>query len=262
MDVALGLLPAVFAVVALVLFLHRKQPVLRSFGFSASRWSALDAGLGLLIPAIALSIVFLAEWMLGAIRLGPGDISWSSVLTDVLGLLLLGAIAEELIYRVGLLSGVAAALETIAVGRWIAVLATGALFGIAHLSNPGATWVSAVGTGLGGVIYGIAFLATRSIWMPLALHFSWNLSQGLLGFPISGEHISGFLTAESVGSPIWNGGAYGPEAGIPGLLARLLIIALVFVYLRWRFPAGSVRTLRFAPDPKRRTRHVINSVAE
>lgn len=132
------------------------------------------------------------------------------------------------------------------------MLATGALFGIAHLNNDGATWVSAVGTGLGGVIYGIAFLATRSIWLPLALHFSWNVAQGLLGFPISGHAVPGFLSAEEVGADILTGGAYGPEAGIPGMLARVVVIALMFVYLKRRYPSGSLATLRFAPDPQKR----------
>jgi membrane protease YdiL (CAAX protease family) len=251
MDIALGVLSLVFAVVAVVLFRRRRQYVFRSFGFSGSRWSILDVATGLVIPAVAIGLVFLIEWSLSAIRVGPGSISWDSVWTEVIGLLLISAVAEEVIYRVGLLSGVAAALDKVQAGRWIAVLATGALFGIAHLQNTGATWVSAVGTGLGGVIYGIAFLTTRSIWLPLALHFSWNLSQSLFGFPVSGNRIPGVLTADSVGDPVWNGGAYGPEAGIPGLLARFVIIALVFVYVRWRFPQGRIKTMRFAADPAR-----------
>jgi membrane protease YdiL (CAAX protease family) len=251
MDIALWLLPAVFAVVALVLFRRRRQYVLRGFGLSASRWSTVDVAVGLLVPAVAIALVFLAEWSLGAIRVHSGSISWNSLWTDVIGTLLLAAIAEEVLYRMGLLSGVAALLDPVPAGRWIAVLLTGALFGLAHLQNTGATWVSAVGTGLGGVIYGIAFLATRSIWLPLALHFSWNLSQGLFGFPISGLRIPGILTSDSVGSPALNGAAYGPEAGIPGLLARFFIIAIVFAYVRLRFPEGKVRSIRFAPDPTR-----------
>ena len=33
----------------------------------------------------------------------------------------------------------------------------------------GLTLVAAVGTGLGGVMYGVAFLGTRSVWLPLGL---------------------------------------------------------------------------------------------
>lgn len=252
MSAILGILPFAFLVVAIVLFRRRRQPVLRSLGFSFGRWSALDAAVGLVIPAIAFTLIFLVERALGAIRVGAGTIMWASFLSDVLVQLFFAALLEELLYRVGLLSGVAASLARLPFGRWIAVLATGAVFGMAHLGNEGATWVAALGTGLGGVIYGIAFLATRSIVLPLFLHLSWNMSEGLLGFPISGQLVPGLLTSEGVGPVAITGGDYGPEAGIPGLVARFLVIALLLVYLKLRWPAGSIARLEFAPDPVRR----------
>ncbi|MET4157180.1 CPBP family intramembrane glutamic endopeptidase [Agromyces sp. PvR057] len=261
LTVVSGWLPLVFAIVALVLFLRRRQPVFRSFGFSVSRWTLADLGVGLLIPAVSIGLVFVVEWALGAIGVSDGTTTWSGLLNDVLGQLLIAAVLEELIYRVGLLSGVAAALDRVPYGRWIAVLATGALFGAAHLGNEGASWVAAVGTGLGGVIYGIAFLATRSIWLPIALHFSWNVSQGLFGFPISGHTVPGFASTQDLGPEILTGGAYGPEAGIPGMLARFVIIALLFVYLKRRNPGGSIATLRFEPDPRRRSRTAAPATA-
>jgi hypothetical protein len=68
MDVALGVLSLLFAVVAVVLFRRRDQYVFRSFGISVSRWSILDVATGLAIPAAAIGLVFLTEWSLGAIR--------------------------------------------------------------------------------------------------------------------------------------------------------------------------------------------------
>ncbi|ANJ26007.1 CPBP family intramembrane glutamic endopeptidase [Agromyces aureus] len=258
----LGLLPLVFFVVAVVLFRRRRQPVLRSLGFSFGRWSAVDAAVGLAIPAIAFTAIFLTERALNAIRVEAGTITWASFVTDVLVQLFFAALLEELIYRVGLLSGVAASLARVPFGRWIAVLVTGALFGIAHLDNEGATWVAALGTGLGGVIYGIAFLATRSIVLPLFLHLSWNMSEGLFGFPISGHLVPGFATSEGVGPVSITGGEYGPEAGIPGLIARFLVIALVLVYVKLRWPQGSIARLEFAPDPARRSDRTAVSAAD
>ncbi|MET1018883.1 MAG: CPBP family intramembrane glutamic endopeptidase [Microterricola sp.] len=246
--------PLLFGVIALVLILRRRLPVLATFGLSVSRHSPLDFLAGLTMPAIAIALVFFTEKLLGAITVSPGSITWPTFLNDVLAQLFLAAVLEELLFRVLLLTGLALLLDGVPAGRWIAVLLTGALFGAAHLGNEGASWVAAVGTGLGGVIYGIAFLATRSVWLPLALHMSWNMAQGLFGFPISGNHVPGLLTSDSTGDVLWNGGAYGPEAGIPGLLARFLIIALLFLYLKRRYPSGRIATLRFAPDPVRRPR--------
>ena len=254
MNYVIGLSPLIFGIVALVVFIRRRQPVLGSFGLSASRQSPLDFLVGLIIPASAIALVFLVERVLGVIVVSQGTITWPSFFTDVLGQLLLAAALEELLFRVLLLTGLAVVLEKVPAGRWIAVLVTGAIFGASHLGNEGASLVAAVGTGLGGVIYGIAFLATRSIWLPLALHLSWNMAQGLFGFPISGHTVPGFLISASTGAEPWNGGDYGPEAGIPGLIARFVIIALLFLYLKRRYPAGRISTLRFAPDPVRHLR--------
>ncbi len=138
--------------------------------------------------------MFLAELALSVIRLGPGTLTGPSFVTDVLLKLLGAAALEEFLFRVLLLSGLAVLLSRVASGRWIAVLATAVLFGAAHLGNEGASAISAFGTGPGGVIYAVAFLATRSVWLPLGLHLGWNMSQGLFGLPISGTHVPGWFS--------------------------------------------------------------------
>ena len=198
----------------------------------------------------AITMVLFTELGLGAIRLEPGSLTGSD-LGPLVAELSLSAAIEELIFRVLLLSGLAVVLSPIRGGRWIAVVLSAALFGIVHLGNPGASWIAAVGTGLGGVMYGVAFLGTRSFWLPFGLHLGWNLSQGLLGFPISGYLVPGLFRAVPTADNVLlnDGGAYGPEAGIPGMLARFVVIGLVLVYLRLRWPAGRFETLSYAPDP-------------
>ncbi len=250
---ALALALGVFAI---IWFAAKRKPVLRSMGITLNRWMPVDLGLGLVIPFAAISLAFVAELLLGAITVAPATLSFTDLLNG-LGLLLFGAALEEFLFRVMLLSGVAILLSRLRHGRWIAVAATAILFGAIHLSNPSATALTAFGTGLGGVIYAVAFLATRSVWLPLALHLSWNLSQGLWGLPISGESlVAGWFTTSSTGAQILSGGDYGPEAGIPGMLARVLIIALVLLYVRKRWPEGNLATLRYAPDPEKHKHHL------
>ncbi|MFE4194300.1 hypothetical protein ACFRJ9_00390 [Paenarthrobacter sp. NPDC056912] len=80
------------------------------------------------------------------------------------------------------------------------------------------------------------------------------MAQDLFGFPISGHIVPGWFTATSSGAEILNVGAYGPEGGLLGMLSRVLVVALVFLYVKRRWPNGSIATLRFAPDPEKRTR--------
>lgn len=248
------LLPLVFGAIAVVVHGYARRPVVRSLGLTVSRWSPVEVILGVAITSLAIGLTLLAELALDAIRLAAGSMTWSSFVTLVVYLAGVAAV-EELVYRVLLLSGLAVVLSGVPGGRWIAVLLSAALFGAAHLGNPGASWVAAVGTGLGGVMYGVAFLGTRSVWLPIGLHLGWNLAQGVLGFPISGNVVPGLFQALPAAEDVLvqlNGGTYGPEAGIPGMLARFVVIGLVVAYLTRRWPNGRFATLTYAPDPQPR----------
>jgi membrane protease YdiL (CAAX protease family) len=245
-----------FGVFAIVHFVRAKKPLLRSMGLTFSRWLPIDIAVGLVITLIAMGLVFLVELMIGAITLAPGTLSFGTFFSDVLALLVPAAALEEFLFRVLLLSGVVILFSRLRSGRWIAVVIVAVVFGAIHLGNEGATAITAFGTGLGGLMYGIAFLATRSVWLPLGLHLGWNMWQGLFGFPISGNLLPGWFTAIPHGAEILNGGVYGPEGGLPGMVSRFVIIALVILYATRRWPGGSFATLTYAPDPeKHRPKH-------
>lgn len=47
----------------------------------------------------------------------------------------------------------------------------------------GMTWtMSIVGSGLGGVLFGVAALRTKGLALPLGLHSAWNFGQWMMGF--------------------------------------------------------------------------------
>src|SRR6202140_1027560 len=116
----------------------------------------------------------------------------------------------------------------------LGVLLTSVPFAAVHLNNPhsvpGFTFVN---TALAGVWLAVAYLRTRSLWLPLALHWSWNWAQAsVLGLPVSGiERISPapLLQAMNAGPDWLTGGAYGIEGGAACTVA-LLISTLVI----WR----------------------------
>ncbi|MFF2489012.1 CPBP family intramembrane glutamic endopeptidase [Microbacterium sp. NPDC058062] len=253
MDLVVMAAAVAFGIFAIVWLLRNDRPVWRSLGFTVNRWTLLDIVIGLAIPLAVIGLVFLVEWGLGAIRVAAGASDWSG-LGGALGEIVFYAVFEEVLFRVLMLTALVILLRRLAAGRWIAVAVVALIFGAVHLTNENATLIGAFGTALGGLIYGIAYLGTRAIWLPLFLHISWNLSQALWGFPVSGStRWPGWVTSTSVdGAELLNGGAYGPEAGLPGMLARVAIIALVFVYLKLIWPGGSIRTLTFAPDPVKR----------
>src|SRR5580765_2661563 len=139
------------------------------------------------------------------------------------------AAAEEILFR-------GYPLQTLTRARlaWVGILLTSVPFATVHLKNPNAVPVfTFANTAIAGVWLAVAYLRTRSLWLPLGLHWSWNWAQAsLLGLPVSGiERITPapLLKAFNVGPNWLTGGAYGIEGGAACTVA-LIISTLVI----WR----------------------------
>jgi len=109
------------------------------------------------------------------------------------------------------------------VGTWLALAVTAAVFGALHLTNPGATWISALTIALtGGLILGLAYVATRRLWLAVGLHFGVNAAQGaLLGLPVSGGSTRGLFVTNVTGSDVLTGGRFGVESSLTVLVVGL-----------------------------------------
>jgi len=237
------LLPVILGVIAAVHWRRHKQSIRKGFGFTFHWQSLGDLGAGLLITFLGMSGIFLLELALGGIQIENIQFDVSAMRSP-LSIMIIGAVYEEFVFRSLLLSGLAVALG----GRkWLAILISAAAFGLTHLNNPDATYISAFGNALGGLVYGIAFLGGKNIWLPLGLHFGWNFFQGpVFGFPVSGLEFGGIFTLNTTGSNLLTGGAYGPEAGLVGMAFRFIIIAMIIYYLQLRcHNRGDIKTLEF-----------------
>jgi len=151
-----------------------------------------------------------------------------TLLGSILIFLFAGA-AEEALFR-------GYPLQTLTRARlaWLGVLLTSVPFAAAHLNNPNAVaGFTFINTALAGAWLAVAYLRTRSLWLPFGLHWSWNWAQAsLLGLPVSGiERIAPapLLKAINAGPDWLTGGAYGIEGGAACTIA-LLISTLVI----WR----------------------------
>ncbi|WP_306600416.1 CPBP family intramembrane glutamic endopeptidase [Geothrix sp. 21YS21S-2] len=237
MVVEVGMLLAAlgFGAFAFIRWRRNGIRILDGLGLRGGRAALADFLAGLLIAGVAMVGIFLIESGLSGIRASHDHaVSSAFLLFRQASGMLLTALKEELLMRGLLLSGLVLALR----GRlaW-AVALSAASFGLIHLCNPGASAMSVFGNALGGLIYGMAFVSSRQLWLSFGLHFGWNFAQGpLIGFPVSGLPAGGLQRLADLG-PAWlTGGAYGPEAGLIGICFRFVIIALVVLYLRSRPP--------------------------
>ncbi|MEO5887836.1 MAG: type II CAAX endopeptidase family protein [Anaerolineales bacterium] len=128
-------------------------------------------------------------------------------------------------------------LQTIASGinLFWGVIISSAIFGLLHLGNPNATWVSAAGIFLAGIYLAYGYVRTRQLWLPIGLHIGWNFCEGVVfGFPVSGLDIYALTRIQVTGPEIWTGGAFGPEAGLIVLPSLLLGAGLIYLFTRNR----------------------------
>jgi hypothetical protein len=77
---------------------------------------------------------------------------------------------------------------------------------------------------IASLVFGLAFVRTKSLAMPLGLHFMANLMQGgVLGFGVSGTEQSGLLKPVFSEIPDWlTGGQFGLKASVLGLVCIVI----------------------------------------
>ncbi len=206
----------------------------RSLGLGFDRAAGGDLLAGILIAGVMMGFIFLMHALFGwtqAVAYAWQDTSAADIGLEVsFWLLIFLAVGwkEELWMRGYILQNLADGLNV----PW-AVFLSSAIFGLLHLGNPNATWVSALGILVAGVFLALPWVWTRRLWLSIGLHIGWNFFEGVVfGFPVSGLDTFRLMRPDISGPPLWTGGAFGPEAGLVLLPAILLGAALVWAYTR------------------------------
>ncbi len=217
------LLISAFCVSARVLE-HRRHP-LAHIGFPFHRAVLPQLAAGLLLGSGMVEIAVLLLRFDGGVHFlvlaGPRLVP----AMNMFALLAVAAMVEEVSFR-----GYPFQKLVDSIGSLLAVIAFSALFGLAHWHNPNATITSTANTALVGVLFAVAYLRTRALWLPWGIHFAWNFTLGaVFGLPVSGLDLSTWVHGSAFG-PVWlTGGSYGVEGGIAGTIAIALGFGLVLL---------------------------------
>ncbi len=144
------------------------------------------------------------------------------------------AVGEEIVVR-----GVIFRLLEESFGTLVALIASGAFFGLLHSFNHGASLVSTAAIALeAGIFLAAGYAATRSLWFPIGLHFGWNFTEGgVFGAAVSGGAHDGLFLSRFTGDALWTGGAFGPEASVVAvgvsLVASAFLLAIAAARGNW-----------------------------
>lgn len=160
----------------------------------------------------------------------PGWVSWTVSAAPVLdglnvsALLLVAAFTEELLFR-----GYPFRVLHVRFGPVPAVVATSVAFGLVHGANPGVTPLALVNLTLAGVLLGVAYWRSGSLWFVTGLHFGWNWVMAASGLPVSGLDVSvSGLEAAVTGPVLWTGGAFGPEGAL--MITFVTVLGTVWMW--------------------------------
>ena len=221
---------------------------LADMGLRLDRPCFADFGFGLLLGAGLMTVVFSAELGLGWITITDYLRTTLPHTTFAIGiwqpifLFVAVGINEEFLSRGYQLRNLAEGLNLPIVGARTAVvlawLCTSIIFGLLHIRNPNSTWVSTLALMVAGLFLGCGYVLTGRLGLPIGLHITWNFFQGsVYGFRVSGNDLSNttFIAIQQAGPPLWTGGAFGPEAGLIGIVAMLLGLLLIALWVQWRY---------------------------
>lgn len=194
----------------------------KDMGLTAStpfRSLAIGTGLGIAMIGTVFLLLWPSPW-LEVTGFRWDDTVFLSVLSAIFGYLAVAA-GEEIFTR-----GYVQSLLVERLGIWGGILATSLIFSLLHLSNPHTSWLSLVNLFLAGILLGVIKVATGNLWIPIGLHFTWNLTQDALSLPVSGLQliVASPIQAVETGPDWLTGGPFGLEGGIAVTLILIPVI--------------------------------------
>jgi membrane protease YdiL (CAAX protease family) len=201
---------------------------LADFGLAWQPASAREFVTGIACGAGGAVLIMIVALLAGMARfdaVATAPRAWMGIPLLAIGMLF-GSLGEELIFH-----GYAFQHLVRHLGEFATVLPVGILFGLMHMGNQNVTFLAVVNTMAWGVLLGCAFLRTRALWLPIGMHYGWNVAMPFLGENLSGFTISvtGYELHWRTGV-LWSGGLYGLEGG---LFTTLVVAGLFFVLYRF-----------------------------
>jgi uncharacterized protein len=226
-----------------LLVLDGKGPGALGFhlSFAAVGESARGLGLGVLVGLVVVALMA----ALGVVVWVPeegGTSAWLGGAVAALAFLAVPAAAEEALLRGYPLQALAEAW-----GPGWAVIVTSVLFGVLHLDNPSAGALSTANVAAAGVLLGVVYLRTASLWWATGVHLGWNWSHGYVAdVPVSGLELLDAPLYEGVtNGPAWlGGGAFGPEGSVV-----TTVVVLGAAAACWWGPWPTASEAALAADP-------------
>jgi len=183
------------------------------------------AGIGMMFATVSLI------WFTGGVTFELDEQSNFQVLSYGLYLFLLASLVEEILHR-----GFIFQRLIDGIGVLGAQLLIASLFAFGHSGNPDMEGTTAIFATLDlfllSLVFGLAYIKTGSLALPVGLHLGWNWAQGnILGFGVSGHDKAGWFKPTFQGIEEWiTGGNFGPEASIFSVIICFFTLVILYFW--------------------------------
>jgi len=211
-----GIIASSFVIFTYIFFYRKYEK--REIGEFSTKGLLRNIILGVLIGTTLQGLTILVIYFWGDFQIISVN-PFSSIITPF-------AIAFSVaIFEETLLRGIIFRIVEEKLGSHISLVISAIIFGAVHSLNPDSSLISSICIGIVGFMFGTSYIYRRSLWLPIAIHFSWNFVQsGIFGAITSGnEKTSSLFNTNISGVELITGGAFGPEGTIQATLFWLLV---------------------------------------
>jgi membrane protease YdiL (CAAX protease family) len=224
---ATGVLAVLAAAGIMVRFIDRRP--FRTLGFARGH-VVHDFLIGVGIGTAWLGLSLLALWIMGCVSMRSSFTVFGPSLVWAAAALLLNTVTQEVLVR----SYIYQTIESQTNFIW-AIVGSSVLFMLLHAGALAGAWLPELNLVLAGVFFGVAYHQTGNLWLPIAIHFTWNFLMGpVLGLTVSGNHEmnSGWQMLSMQGPALLTGGSFGMEGGLIVTLTTAIGAAVIDRFIR------------------------------
>lgn len=195
------------------------------FGLKYTKYSFYEIALSFIFNLIFFLLIVLLIFLNNDLNLKINNYLKSIMIIQFGIYLFIWAVVEEFIFR-----GILFQALIDKFGFYFSSFIISLIFSFFHIFNPYVNFISFLNTFLFSYLFCLMYFQTKSLYLPISFHFSWNLLSALLiNSNISGyKLINGLFDYkyENLNHIIF-GGQYGIEAGILTTIYSFLMIIIV-----------------------------------
>lgn len=215
-----GLFTLLFLLVGMIGIEYMRGGSYHTVGFPLDSMTVLEIMYGVFLGIIPIASLIVIMSVLDVAEITYG----STLFADGIVAIIMYAVIEELIFRGMIFQACVDRFSFIPTAFMFS-----SFFALPHVANPSFDYVSMINTFLAGLLFSYARFHMHSLWLPIALHVSWNLTLFTTGMTLSGLEISeSFMKvnlSHNIPSP-WFMSSYGIEGTAYCTLA-LIVMGLI-----------------------------------